>query len=88
MEKTVVTNVIVVSANQVDEEEAQLLADQAGYDNIEEYAEHLEADLEAIVAHQLFGEADNIPILDVSTEVYDDWDEEDIGDIRTYTEEE
>ena len=76
MEKTVVTNVVVTATNNVDEEEGDRLAEEAGFDSIEEYAEHLEATVEEIVAHRLFGDADSIPVLDVSTDVYDDFDED------------
>ena len=86
MEKTVVTNVVTVTTNNVDEEEATQLAQDAGFDSIEEYAEHLEATVEEIVAHRLFGDADSIPILDVSTDVYDDFDEGEIGDVRVVKE--
>lgn len=77
MTKTVTTNVTIVSVNHIDEDEAERLATQAGYEDIGKYAQSLEESVEAIVATQLFGDADDIPILDVSTDVYDDWDEDD-----------
>ena len=79
MDKTVVTSVTVVTTNSIDEETAQQLADTAGYDSIEAYAQDLEATVEEIIAQRVFADSDSIPVLDVSTEVHDDdFDEDDL----------
>lgn len=88
MTKTIATNVIVVSVNHVDGDVAQEMAEENGFDSIDEYAASLEESVEAIVAHRLFGDADAIPIIDISTDVYDDWDEGDVKDLRVGAEDE
>lgn len=71
MDKTVVTSVTVITTNSIDEE-------TAGYDSIEAYAQDLEATVEEIIAQRVFADSDSIPVLDVSTEVHDDFDEDDL----------
>jgi len=66
----VTTNVTLVAVNNVsDEEEEQLLQENPDCDTLEEVAQSMEADVRAIVRHKLFGDADELPILDVNIEV-------------------
>ena len=66
----VTTNVTLVAVNNVSEEDKeQLLAENPDCDTFEEVARSMEADVRAIVRHQLFGDADELPILDVNIEV-------------------
>lgn len=82
MAKSITTSVLVLSVNHVEEDEAQRIAEENGYDDIGEYAESLESSVEGLIAHRLFGDADEIPLIDVSTEVYDEMGDEEIDDIR------
>ena len=75
--KTVTTTVIVASVNHVSEDEVEQLLDKHGVESLEMVTNDMQQQVEAIVARRLFGDADEIPILDVRTEVYDDWDEAD-----------
>jgi len=66
----VTTNVTLVAVNNVsDEEEEQLLQENPDCDTLEEVAQSMEADVRAIVRHKVFGDADELPILDVNIEV-------------------
>lgn len=66
----VTTNVTLVAVNNVsDEEEEQLLQENPDCDTLEEVAQSMEADVRAIIRHKLFGDADELPILDVNIEV-------------------
>ena len=66
----VTTNVTLVAVNNVSEEDKeQLLAENPDCDTFEEVARSMEADVRAIVRHKLFGDADELPILDVNIEV-------------------
>ena len=66
----VTTNVALVAVNNVSEEDKeQLLAENPDCDTFEEVARSMEADVRAIVRLQLFGDADELPILDVNIEV-------------------
>lgn len=76
MSKTVATNVILVSTNEVSDEDAEELMEAHGADSLSEVAEAMEEKVESLMAMQ-FREADSIPILDVSTDVYEEFDEED-----------
>lgn len=63
----VTTNVTLVAVNNVsDEEEEQLLQENPDCDTLEEIAQSMEADVRAIVRHKVFGDADELPILDVN----------------------
>lgn len=73
-EKTVATTVIVTSVNHISEDEVEQLLDSHGVDSLDMVANDMQSQVETIVARRLFGDADSIPILDVSTEVYDEWD--------------
>lgn len=75
MSQTVVTNVVLVSANEVSDEDAEQLMEAHGADSLSEVAESMEESVEAIMAKQ-FREADEI-ILNVSTDVDEEWSEED-----------
>lgn len=75
--KNVTTTVIVASVNHVSEDEVEQLLDKHGVESLEMVTNDMQQQVEAIVARRLFGDADEIPLLDVRTEVYDDWDEAD-----------
>ena len=79
---TVTTQVILVSANEISDEEAEEVMDDYDADSLEEVAEEMESAVESLLAYRVFAEADNIPLLDVSTDVHEDWTEEDVGDLR------
>lgn len=76
-EQTVVTSVIAVSTNNVSDDDAEQLCNQYGVDSLGEVASELESSVEALVVQQLFGDADGMPIIDVDTEVMEEFDEED-----------
>lgn len=80
MSKTVATNVILVSVNHIDDEKVEEMVSSSDYDTLSDYAESLASNVEAIMAQQ-FRDADDVPILDVSTEVYDDWNDEDAQEV-------
>ena len=66
----VTTNVTLVAVNNVSEEDKeQILAENPDCDSFEEVARSMEEDVRAIVRHQLFGDSDELPILDVNIEV-------------------
>jgi len=70
-DKTVVTNVTVVSSNRVSGEDVERILESSEHDNMNDYVEELEASVEYIIANKVFGDADKIPVLDVSTFVHD-----------------
>lgn len=74
VKKTVATHVTVLSVNHLEEDEAKEFAEGHGFDSLEEQAESLESGLEEIIRERLFADADEIPIVSVNTDVYDDWD--------------
>lgn len=65
----VVTSVTAIVENEVSDEEREQVLESRGADNLEEVAAEMEASVEAVVAQRLFGDADNIAVLDVNTEV-------------------
>ena len=66
----VTTNVTLVAVNNVSEEDKeQILAENPDCDSFEEVARSMEEDVRAIIRHQLFGDSDELPILDVNIEV-------------------
>lgn len=81
MSKTVTTTVIVGSVNHISDEEEEELLDSHSTDDLSEVAASMEESVEAIMARQ-FSDADDLPILDVSTDVYDDWSGEELEEIR------
>lgn len=74
--KTVATSVIVVSVNEVSDEEIENLKNSHGVESLDMVAQDMEDQLERIVVSRVFGDADSIPIVDVSTEVYENWDDD------------
>lgn len=66
---TITTRVMVLSVNEVDDDELEALADNADFDSVDEYVDSMAESVEALIATKLFGDADEIPILDVNTEV-------------------
>lgn len=70
---TIVTQVNLAAVNHVDDGDVPELLVGTEYDSIEEYAESMEGTVEAILAERVFGDADELAILDVTTEQYDDW---------------
>lgn len=77
MSKTVATSVLLVSVNHISEDEEEQLLDSHGVNSLDKVALDMEGQLETILARRVFGDADEMPILDVSTEVYEDWSEDD-----------
>jgi hypothetical protein len=71
MAKTVITNVIVVSANEISDDEIEETLERHDADSLEEVTKIMEGSVEKHIAGRVFGTADNIPIIDVQTEVYD-----------------
>lgn len=69
MSESVVSQVTVVSKNEVSESDKERLMSNNDFDSFEDYAKSLEDDLESVIAHKLFGDADEIPILDVNVSV-------------------
>lgn len=66
---TIRTHLTVVAENEVDDDEVEALMEENDYDSVEEYVASMADDLEARIATRTFGDADEIPILDVNTEV-------------------
>lgn len=75
MTRTVATTVILTSVNHVSDEDAEEVMREHDADSLEEVATGMEEQVEALLAKRVFGDADDIPILDVSTDVYEDWDD-------------
>lgn len=69
MAKKVVTNVTMVTVNEVGDDEAEKIIERNGADDLSEVTASMEDDVETILSTRLFGDADEIPVLDVNTEV-------------------
>jgi hypothetical protein len=82
MSETIATQVTLVSTNEVSDEDAERVMEKYDADSLEEVAQEMEETVESHLAHRAFGGADNIPILDVDTTVYEDWSEDDVTDLR------
>ena len=78
--KTVVTNVVAITVNEVSEEEENSVLEASDeIDSLDDLTTVMEQDVEQIIEQRVFGDADSVPILDVSTDVYDgDIKEEDL----------
>lgn len=82
MSKSIVTQVMLVSVNELSEEdEADILEDKDA-DDIADVAEQMEDSVEALLAHRVFGDADAIPLINVDTSIEEGWDEDDYSDLR------
>ena len=82
MSNEVVTNVVLVTSNEISDEEAERIVEESDYDTLEEYAASLEAKVEALLATRTFGDADNIPILSVDTHVTEELTEQDLASME------
>ena len=65
----VVTQLTAVVVNEVSDEESEQLIENGDAESLSEIAENMEDDVEAIIAHKVFGDADEIALLNVNTEV-------------------
>lgn len=73
-EKTVATTITLTSVNHVSEEEQdELFEKYPEADDLSDVADQLGESVKALLAKRVFGDADEIPILDVNTDVYEDW---------------
>lgn len=69
MAKKVVTNVTMVVVNEVGNDEADEIMQNHGTNTLGEVANKMESDVENILATRVFGDADEIAVLDVNSEV-------------------
>lgn len=69
MVNQITTYVTIVSQNNVSDEDVEEVLEARGADSLQEVASDMEESVEALIADQLFREADAIPMLDVTTEV-------------------
>lgn len=76
MGKTIATSVMVVSVNHLTDEEVAEIEDNENKESVEEVAEDLESTVELVMAKNVFQDADELPIISVNTEAYDNWDSE------------
>jgi hypothetical protein len=76
MSQTVATTVVLTSVNHVSEEDADDVMESYDADSLQEVADEMGEQVEALLAKRVFGDADDIPILDVDADVYEDWDED------------
>lgn len=82
MSTSIVTQVMLVSVNEISDEDKADVIDRNDADDIADVAESMEEDVESLLAHRVFGESDAIPIINVDTSVEDGWDEDDYTDLR------
>lgn len=80
--KAVVTQVTMVTVNEVSpDEESELLASNNA-DSLDEVADDMKESVATLMANRVFGDADKIPILDVNTQIADEYRPEEYSDIR------
>lgn len=86
MSKVAISRVILVSVNEINEDEEQQLLDNHDADSLDEVADELTESVESLLAHRVFGDADKIPLLSVKTDIEAEYREEDYTDLREQTE--
>lgn len=80
-EKTILTSVVVGSMNSVSDEEQERVKDSYDADTLQEVVDEMEEQVEAIVATRLFGDADEIPLLEVDANVHESLDADEAASI-------
>lgn len=79
MSKEVVTNIVMVSVNEVSDEDIDEILQDSEYDTLEEYAASLEETVESLLVNRFFADADEIPLVNVDTFVETDVDDYEKG---------
>lgn len=74
MTKTIATHVTIVSVNHVSDEEAEKLVEAKDAEDLQEVADGMGEDVRSLLRHRVFGDADEVPIMEVQPDVYEDWD--------------
>lgn len=72
MSKKISTYVNVVSVNHITQDEIDAILEVEDADSLEEVLEGMEDNVAAIVKQRLFNDADEVPILEVTTEISDE----------------
>lgn len=82
MSKVAISRVILVSVNEISEEDEQQLLESHDADSLDEVADTLTEQVESLLAHRTFGGADKIPLLSVETDIEESYNKEDYQDLR------
>lgn len=85
MSKVAVSRVILVSVNEITDEEEEDLLDSHDADTLDEVADEMGETVESLLAHRVFGDADKIPLLSVETDIEEEYDDEEYHDLRKQT---
>jgi hypothetical protein len=86
MSKVSISRVIMVSVNEISEAEEEQLLDSHDADSLEAVANEMSETVESLLAHNVFGDADKIPLMSVETDIEEEYNEEDYEDLRGETE--
>jgi hypothetical protein len=69
MSSQVVTQVTLVAKNEISDDGREQVLDDHDAESLEEVADKMEESVEALLATRVFGDADEVPTLDVNTKV-------------------
>lgn len=67
--RKIITSVTAIVVNEVSDEEVQKLVGESEVDSLQERLDDMEGDVEIALANRVFGDADDIAVLNVNTEV-------------------
>lgn len=80
MSKYVVTNVTVLSVNEIPDSEAERIMEKYDVDELSEVATKMEEEVELHLSKRVFANADKIPVVSVDAQVENELDVENISD--------
>ena len=80
-DKTILTTVVVGSLNSVSDDEIEQVKDSYNADTFEEVLDEMEEQVETIIATRVFGDADEIPFLEVDTDIHESLDNDEAVDM-------